>query len=147
MSNKAVEAWKARLPKEKQIFVSASVKNIHPVMDRIVNRLLEIDRIQYVRVTPSDIQASNDVAIKAKAKIPITKPSHPSAIGVHLIFEPTENTIQFYEINSTVKGYGEKIVQTIMTSIPEDWEVLIIMDFSGGFWDKMIEKYKNIIKI
>ena len=144
MSNKAVEAWKTNLPEGKQIFVSAGVKNIHPVIDRIVNRLLEIDRIQYIRVTLSDIQASSDIAIKGAAKIPSSTPSHPSAIGVHLIFEPAEKSVQFYEITSSTKGYGEKIVQAVIDSIPEDWHTLVMMDYSDGFWEKMIERYDKI---
>ena len=144
MSNKAIETWKDSSAKGKEIFVAAGVKKILPVIDRIVNRLLEIDRIQYVRVTPSDIQASNDIVIKGKAKIPISTPSHPTATGVHVIFEPDQNTVQFYEITSAVKGYGERIVQAIMTSIPEDWEALVIMDYSDGFWDKMMEKFDKI---
>ena len=144
MSNKAIEAWKAELPRGKQIFVAAGVKNIHPVMDQIVNHLFEIDIIQHVRVTPTDIQASNDIAIKGKTKIPISTPSHPTAIGVHLILEPAEKSVQFYEIASSTKGYGERIVQAVFDSIPEDWEALVIMDYSDGFWDKMIERYDKI---
>jgi hypothetical protein len=145
MSNKAVEAWKASLTKGKQVFVSAGVKKIHPTVDRIVNRLLEIDRIQYVRVSPSDIQASSDIATKGRAKIPISTPDHPTAIGIHLIFEPAEKTVQFYEITSAEKGYGGKIVNGVMTSIPKDWDALVILDYSDGFWDKMIERYDRII--
>ena len=147
MSNRAIEAWKVEISKGKQVFVAARVKKIHRVMDRIVNRLLEIDRIQYVRVTPSDIQASSDFAVKGKAKTPISIPSHPTATGVHLIFEPTENSIQFYEITSAVKGYGEKIVQAVMASIPDDWHALVIMDYSDGFWDKMMNKYDKIVLV
>jgi len=145
MSSKAVEAWKAGLPKGKQIFVSAGVKKIHQVTDRIVNRLLEIDRIQYVRISPSDIQASSDIKTKGRANIPISTQSHPTAIGVHLISEPGEKTIQFYEITSAEKGYGGKIVNAVITSIPEDWNALVIMDYNDGFWDRMMERYDKII--
>jgi hypothetical protein len=144
MSNKAIEAWKARISKGKQIFVAAGVKNVHQITDRIVNRLLEIDRIQYVRITPSDIQASSDIAIKGRTKVPISSPYHPTAIGVHLIIEPAEKAIQFYEIISSTKGYGEKMVQGVMNSIPEDWQALVIMDYSEGFWDKMMLRYRKI---
>ncbi len=145
MSNKAIEEWKAGLLKGKQVFVSSGVKTIHTVMDQIVNRLLELDRIQYVRILPSDIQVSSDIKTKGRAKIPISTPFHPTAIGVHLIFEPAEKTIQFYEINSAEKGYGEKIVNAVMTSIPNDWTALVIMDYSDGFWDKMLQRYDKII--
>ena len=147
MNNKAVEAWKARLPEGKHVFVSAGVKNIHPVMDLIVNHLLEIDRIQYMRVTPSDIQASSDIAIKGRSKIPISTPSHPTEIGVHLIFERAEKYVQFHEITSSKKGYGGKIVRAVMDAIPEDWEALVMMDYSHGFWDNMKERYDKIIII
>jgi len=145
LNNKAVEAWKTSLPKGKHVFVSAGVKNIHPILDRIVNRLIEIDRIQYVRISPSDIQASSEIAINGRAKIPISRPSHPTAIGVHLIFEPADKTVQFYEINSAEKGYGEKIVNAVMTSIPDDWKALVILDYSDGFWDIMLQRYDKII--
>ena len=145
MSNKEIEAWKAGIQKGKEIFIAAGVKKIHPVMNKIVNQLFKIDRIQYVRITPSDIQASSVISIKGKAKIPISTPSHPTAIGVHLIFEPAENTVQFYEINSAEKGYGEKIVNAVMTSIPDDWNALVILDYSDGFWDKMLQRYDKII--
>jgi hypothetical protein len=145
LSNKAIEEWKAGLLKGKKVFVSAGVKKIHSVIDRIVHQLLEIDRIQYVRVSPSDIQAPSVISIKGTAKIPISTPSHPTAIGVHLIFEPAESTVQFYEINSAEKGYGEKIVNAVMTSIPDDWNALVILDYSDGFWDKMFQRYDKII--
>ena len=144
MSNKEIEEWKASISRGKEIFAATGVKKIHPVMDNIVNQLLEIDRIQFVRITPSDIQASSDIDVKGRTKIPISTPSHPTAIGVHLIVEPFDKTIQFYEITSAVKGYGERIVQAVIGSIPDDWHVLVIMDYSDGFWDKMIEKYDKI---
>jgi hypothetical protein len=145
LSNKVVEAWKSNLPNGIQVFVSAGVKEIHPIAERIVNRLIEIDRIQYIRVTPSDIQASSDISTKGRAKIPISEPSHPTAVGVHLIFEPAENRVQFHEITSAEKGYGDKIVNAVMASIPGDWNALVILDYSDGFWDRMIKKYDKII--
>ena len=51
---------------------------------------------------------------------------------------------KFYEITSAVKGYGEKIVHAVMDSIPADWDAFVIMDYSDGFWEKMIEKYDKI---
>jgi len=145
MSNKEIEAWKVHTAKEKDIFVSTKVKTIHPVVDRIVNQLLEIDLIQFVRVTQSDLQASNSIAIKGRTKIPISAPGHPTAIGVYLIIDASENTLQFFEITSAIKGYGERIVRAILTSIPDDWEAVVIMDYSEGFWDKMTKKYDKII--
>lgn len=145
MSKNEIEVWKAHTAKGKEIFVSTKVKTIHPVVDRIVNQLLEIDLIRFVRITQNDLQASSNIAIKGRSKIPISAAGHPTAVGVHLIIDSSENTIQFFEITSAIKGYGKRIVRAIMTSIPDDWEALVIMDYSEGFWDKMTEKYDNIV--
>jgi hypothetical protein len=44
---KEIETWKVRVAKGKNIFVAKKVRTIHPVVDRIVSRLIEIDRIKY----------------------------------------------------------------------------------------------------
>ena len=82
---------------------SLSSQTIHPVVDAIVKNLCEIDLIQYVRVSPEDIQAFNEIKIKGRIKIPVSTTGHPSAVGVHLILDFTTDTIQFFEITS-VKG-------------------------------------------
>ncbi len=145
MSNKEIEAWKAQVAKGKNIFVAGKVKIIHPVVDKIVRHLLKIDLIQYVRVSQNDIQASNEIAIRGRTKTPISTLGHPTAIGVYLILDIDFNTIQFFEMTSAVKGYGERMVRAILTSTPDDWEAAIVMDWSGGFWDRMAKKYDKIV--
>ena len=71
MSNKKVEIWKSQVANGKTIFVATKVKIIHPVVDAIVKNLCEIDLIQYVRVSREDIQASNEIKIKGRIKIPV----------------------------------------------------------------------------
>lgn len=144
MNKKEIENWKIQVANGKNIFVAHKVNTIHPVMDSLVRHLFKIDVIQYIRLTQTDIQASSEIAVQGNMKIPISKPGHPSAIGVHLIVQFEFNSIQFYEINSAVKGYGERLVQAVLEAIPESWEVIIVMDWSRGFWDRMAEKYKNI---
>ena len=144
MSNKKIEIWKNQAANGKTIFVATKVKTIHPVVDAIVKNLCEIVIIQYVRITQEDIQASNEIKIKGRIKMPVSTPDHPSAVGVHLILDFTTNTIQFHEITSAVKGYGEKMVQSVMTALPDDWETCVVMDYSEGFWERMAEKYDRI---
>ena len=144
MSNKNIETWKGQIANGKTIFVATKVKTIHPVVDAIVKSLCEIDLIQYVRISQEDIQASNEIKIKGRIKIPVSTTGHPSAIGVHLIMNFAHNTIQFHEITSAVKGYGEKMVQSVMTALPDEWEACVVMDYSEGFWERMAEKYDRI---
>ncbi len=98
-----------------------------------------------IRVSQTDLYASSEIAIKGRIKTPISTLGHQSAIGVHLILDYPYNTIQFYEITSAVKGYGEKMVKAILSSIPSDWQASVIIDYdSESFWDRMIEKYNNL---
>ena len=145
MVNKEIESWKADIAKGKQIFVANKVKVIDPVVDRIVKNLLKIDLIQYVRVGKEDIQASNEIMVRGHTKIPITAHGHPTAVGIHVILGILPNEVHFYEITSAVKGYGERMVQAILKSIPDGWKAVVAMDISGGFWDTMAEKYDNIV--
>ena len=87
MSNKKIEAWKVQAGKGKTIFVATHVKNIDPIVDRIVTNLCKIDLINYVRVTKEDIYASNEIKVIGRTKTPISTPDHPSAVGVHLIMD------------------------------------------------------------
>jgi hypothetical protein len=50
-------------------------------------------------------------------------------------------------MTSVVKGYGEKMVKAVMTAIPDEWEAAVVMDYIGGFWDKMSEKYDRIVML
>jgi len=145
MSNKKIEAWKVQAGKGKTIFVATNVKNIHPAVDRIVTNLCKIDLINYVRVSKEDIYASSEIKIIGRTKMPVSTPDHPSAVGVHLIVDFIFDGIQFFEITSAVKGYGEKMVNAVVTAIPNDWEAAVVMDYSEGFWDRMSEKYDRIV--
>jgi hypothetical protein len=79
--------------------------------------------------------------------MPVSTPGHPSAVGVHLILDFIFDGIQFFEITSVVKGYGEKMVKAAVTAIPDEWEAAVVMDSSYGFWDRMSEKYDRIVKL
>ena len=66
-------------------------------------------------------------------------------MGVSLILELEHKVIQFYEMNSPIKIYGSKMVDALIRALPGDWSAVIIMDWSGGFWQKMKEEYDNIV--
>jgi hypothetical protein len=145
MSNKIIESWKVQVGKGKTILVATNVKNNHAIVDRIVTNLCKIDLINYVRVAKEDIYASNEIKIIGRTKTPISTPGHPSAVGVHIILDFVIDGIQFYEITSAVKGYGEKMVKAVVAAIPDDWKAAVVMDYSDGFWNKMSEKYDKIL--
>jgi len=126
-----------------KIRVIKKLKSIHPVVEHIARNLAEIDIIQYITISDDYIKASSEITT-GRTKIPITKVDHPTAVGVSLIFELDYKVIQFYEMNSPVKGYGSKMVDAVIRALPEDWSAAVVMDWSGGFWEKMREKHDKI---
>jgi len=123
--------------------IAVTVKKNHPVVEKLVYSLAELDFINFIRITPEDLQASSELTL-GRVKIPITKPDHPTASGVHLIIHESFKDIQFYEITSAEKGNGGKIVDAIMNALPADWRACILMDWSRGFWEKMDEKHEKL---
>ncbi len=119
------------------------VKAIDPIIDDAVKSLAELEIIKYVRVTDNSIQASNELAGN-KRKIPETKPFHPTAVGIYLVYDFEYKVVQIMEINSAIKGWGEKMVKASVKNLPQDWEVALVFDWSDGFWDKMEQKFNHI---
>lgn len=76
--------------------------------------------------------------------MPLTKPFHPTAIGIHLIYDYQFKTLEFYEINSPIKGWGEEMVKAALSRLPPDWRPTVIMDWSDGFWNKMKAQYNQL---
>ncbi len=139
---KEIESWKERVGNNKDIIISKKLKIIPPIYTDIVGNLAKIDVIKFIKVKPDSLAASNEV--KGGARDPVTKPHDPTAIGVALLVDLGCKIIQFYEINSAIKGHGQKMVSAVLKDLPKDWEVIILMDWSNGFWDKMKEKFKDV---
>lgn len=126
-----------------EIKISASVKEIHPVVEIIASKLATLDFINFIRITPENLLASSELT-EGRFKTPVTKPDHPTATGVQLIIDRAFNVVQFYEITSSVQGCGGKMVDAVMKALPEDWQGAVVMDWSQGFWDKMEQRYSNL---
>ena len=112
----------------------------------IVNNLAEIDPIKFIKISPDFLQASSEIT-ENRLKNSITKPGHPTAIGISLIIDFVYNDIQFYEITSAIKVYGGKMVEAVLKDLLKDWRGVIVMDWSDGFWDKMKKKHKNLVML
>ena len=142
MNCKSVREFKKTITNA-DIFVSNKIKKIHPVIEQITINLSEIELIKFIRIKSNFIQASSEVT-EGRVKTPITKPDHPTAIGVSLIIDFAYNDVQFYEMTSAVKGYGRKMGDAVFKSLPKNWNGVVVMDWSDGFWNKMQKSYKNL---
>ncbi|MGO9571646.1 MAG: hypothetical protein ACLP5H_29320 [Desulfomonilaceae bacterium] len=140
--NKQIRIWIEEVSNGKTIIFSKDVKTIPVLIDRIVRNLAQLDVIQFIKVRPDFLAASNE--IKGGSRDPVAEPHHATAIGVSLLLDFQFKVLQFYEIAAARKGYGQKMVAAVLDGLPQDWEVCIVMDWSGGFWQKMRAKYPTV---
>ena len=127
----------------KNVWMIHKIKNIPIELFDVAFRLAALDFIKFVRITNDSISASNEIE-GSRIKIPVTKMNHPSAIGIKIVFHYELKILEFYEINSPIKGNGSKMVNSVVVDFPLDWQVAVVMDWSDGFWDKMKERYDKI---
>ena len=129
--------------KSTQIWIITRVKKLPVEIIDMAIRLADLEFIKYVRICDETLSASSENYSK-RPKVPITNMNHETAIGVRILYSTVYKTIDFFDINSPVKGNGSKMVDAILNDFPVDWQPAVVMDWSNGFWDKMKEKYNKI---
>lgn len=126
----------------KQIWVVTGIIQLPIEIVKMAIRLADLDFIKYVRIGDESLSASSENYPK-RPKVPITHMNHETAIGIQILYHTEFKYIDFYDINSPVKGKGSRMVNAILKDFPEDWQPTVTMDWSNGFWEKMTEKYNQ----
>ena len=129
-----------------KILKASNVRTIDPVYLNLAESLSAIDILNFIKIYNDRIKASNLLS-ENKKKEPITEIGKDGVIGVELLIDPDNKTIQFFSLTSSEKGYGRKIVKAVVDATPVDWFIVVVFDSSGGFWRKMIEKFPRIAVI
>ena len=127
----------------KQIWVISRVKQLPIEIINMAIRLAELDFIEYIRICDETLAASSE-NYPNRPKVPITHMNHDTAIGIQILYSPTYKTVDFFDINSPIKGNGSKMADAILQDFPKDWQPTVTMDWSNGFWDKMKDKYDHL---
>jgi hypothetical protein len=97
-----------------------------------------------VKIYNERIMASNMLSDNGK-KEPIVNVGKDSIVGVELLIDEINQVVQFYAITSSEKGCGEKIVSSVVNAVPDDWQIVVVMDWSVGFWEVMVERYPRLV--
>jgi len=108
---------------------------------RKISKSLE-NLFDYVQVKKNTIYCSN---ILDKGKNPVVRiDSKKPCKG--LMLKVNNDSVEIKSIvNSTgEKGLASKVIESIITSIPTKFKILIAQDVSGGFWDNLIQKYPDV---
>jgi len=129
--------------KGKQIWVISRVKQLPYEIVEMTLRLADLDFIKYVRICDETIAVSSE-NYPNRPKVPITNMNHETAIGVQILYSLSHKYINFFDINSPIKGNGSKMVDAILKDFPKDWQPTVVMDWSNGFWDRMKEKHNEL---
>lgn len=130
-------------PKDK-ISKANNVRKVDPIYIQVAEELAKIDILQHVKIYNGRIQASNVLSTNGK-KEPITEIGQDNVVGVELLIDVPNQIIQFFSITSSEKGYGDKIVSAVVKSVPDDWNIMVFMDWSHGFWQVMSERYPRLM--
>jgi hypothetical protein len=130
----------------KRIFKATNVRKTHQVSLDLAESLSHIDILHFIKIYNDRICVSNLLSTDKK-KHPVTTMHQEGVVGVELLVDPGIMTVQFYSLASSPKGYGRKIVDAVVRGTPADWNLIVVMDWSGGFWDKMLEEYPRIIVV
>jgi hypothetical protein len=128
----------------KRVLKATNVKNVHSIYLQLAENLTKIDLLHFVKIYNDRLCASNLLS-ENKKKEPITETGKEGVVGVQLLIDEENKIIQFYTITSSQKGYGRKIVEAVVDATPDDWFLAVPLDWSGGFWDKMIERFPRIV--
>lgn len=127
----------------KQIWIIGRVKELPLQIINMALNLAALDFIKFINISDDSLAASSE-NYPNRPKVPVTYMNHETAIGVKILYSFSYKYINFFDINSPIKGNGSKMVEAILKDFPKDWQATVVMDWSDGFWDKMIEKYDNI---
>jgi len=127
----------------KQVWVITKVKELPIEIVTMAKNLADLDFLKFIRISDESLSASSE-NYPNRPKVPVTHMNHDTAIGIQILYSTDYKTIDFFDINSPVKGNGSKMVDAILKDFPKDWQPVVVMDWSDGFWDKMKEKYNNI---
>ncbi|MBU1565083.1 MAG: hypothetical protein KJ630_05575 [Proteobacteria bacterium] len=126
-----------------KILKASNARTIDPVYFNLAESLAAIDILNYIKIYNERIKASNLLS-ENKKKEPITEIGKDGVIGLELLIDSTNKTIQFYSLTSSEKGYGRKLVKAVVDAVPDDWSIVVVFDSSGAFWQNMIEEFPRL---
>jgi hypothetical protein len=123
---------------------ASNAGKIPGIFDDLSTKLAAIDELDYVKIYKGRILASNTLSDNGK-KQPITEIGKEGIVGVELLVDVSTKVVQFFSLTSSVKGCGQKIVSAVLETTPNDWKVIVVMDWSEGFWQVMSQRYPRLV--
>ena len=127
-----------------KILKASNVRKEHSIYMLIADGLTTVDQLKYVKIYNGRILASNVLSDNGK-KEPLVNVGEENIIGAELLIDVDTQVVQFYSITSSEKGCGEMMVKSVVDSVPDDWKIVVVLDWSRGFWEVMTKRYTRLI--
>ena len=121
-----------------------SVRQVEPIFRLLATGLAQIPELRYIKIFPGRLSASNVLSDDGK-KNPVVQVGAEGIVAVELLIDTTTQVVQFYAITSAVKGCGRQMVEAVIGATPEDWHLAVVFDWSGGFWQRMVQDYPRLV--
>ena len=128
---------------KEKLLIAKGAKLDDPIFLSLAESLAEIEELKFVKIFADRIVASNYLSEHGK-KQPITTIGKNGVVGVELLVSPLSKVVQFFSITSTSKGAGSKIVSSVLSATPNSWAVVVLMDWSEGFWSVMKTRHPRL---
>ena len=110
----------------------------------MATRLAQIPELRYIKIFPERLAASNILSQDDK-KNPVVEVGAEGLVSVELLIDRSTKVVQFYALTSAVKGCGRKMVEAVIAATSQDWQLAVVMDWSGGFWRKMAQEHPRLV--
>lgn len=127
-----------------KILKASNVRKEHTIYRLIADGLTTVDQLKYVKIYNGRILASNVLSDNGK-KEPVVNVGEENIIGAELLIDVDTQVVQFYSITSSEKGCGEMMVKSVVDSVPDDWKIVVVLDWSRGFWEVMTKRYTRLM--
>jgi hypothetical protein len=75
----------------------------------------------------------------------VVKIGADGVVGVELLIDTAHRVVPFYAITSAVPGAGRRMVAAVVGALPADWQLVVLLDWSGGFWQRMAQEHQRIL--
>ena len=127
-----------------EVYKARSIRRVDPVSAGIAEALKGIAPLRYIKLLPGRLAASNVLSTEGR-KNPVVTVGAEGIVGVELLIDTESRVVQFYAITSAVKGCGRQMVAAVVAATPPDWQLVVVMDWSGGFWQRMAEEHPCLV--
>jgi hypothetical protein len=121
-----------------------TVRRVAPVVAELAAALAAVPELTYVKLFPERLSASNRLSQDGKQN-PVVKIGADGLVGVELLIDTAHRVVQFYAITSAVPGAGRRMVEAVVGVLPADWQLVVLLDWSGGFWERMTREHPRIL--